>query len=68
MIWKWLNLVTEYLNPDALAGCKDRIITMIPWIQGILVGAAFLLAGGALLELFFGLKMQKFAREKIGMR
>ena len=62
MSWKWLNLVTEYLNPDALAGCKDRIITMIPWVQGILVGAVFLLAGGALLELFFGLQMQKFAR------
>ena len=67
MSWKWLNLVTEYLNPDALAGCKDRIITMIPWIQGILVGAAFLLAGGALLELFFGLKMQKFARFVTGL-
>ena len=67
MSWKWLNLVTEYLNPDALAGCKDRIITMIPWIQGILVGAVFLLAGGALLELFFGLKMQKFARFVTGL-
>ena len=67
MSWKWLNLVTEYLNPDALAGCKDRIITMIPWVQGILVGAVFLLAGGALLELFFGLKMQKYARFVTGL-
>ena len=67
MNWKWLNLVTEYLNPDALAGCKDRILTMNPWIQGILVGAVFLLAGGALLELFFGLKMQKYARFVTGL-
>ena len=67
MSWKWLDLVTGYLNPDALAGCRDSIITMTPWIQGILIGAVFLLAGGALLELFFGLKMQKFARFVTGL-
>lgn len=67
MSWEWLDLVTGYLNPDALIGCKDSITAMSPWLQGILVGAVFLLAGGAVLELFFGLKMQRFARCMAGL-
>ena len=57
-----MNLVTEYLNPDALSECRNRIMQMSIWMQGILVGIVFLLAGCALLELLCGLQMQKYAR------
>lgn len=61
MSWKWMDLVTDYLNPDALGRCRDYIISMSHWAQGILVCAVLLLAGTAFLELLFGLHMQRYA-------
>ena len=61
-----MNLVTDYLNPDALTECRNRIMQMSIWMQGILVGIVFLLAGCALLELLCGLQMQKYARSVTG--
>ena len=66
MIWKWMDLVTEYLNPDALIKYKENIAAMSPWLQGIIIGAVFLLAGCALLELLFALQMGKYARSVVG--
>lgn len=66
MIWKWMDLVTEYLNPDALIKYKENIVAMSPWLQGIVIGAVFLLAGCALLELLFALQMGKYARSVVG--
>ena len=66
MIWKWMGLVTEYLNPDALIKYKENIASMSPWLQGIVIGAVFLLAGCALLELLFALQMGKYARSVVG--
>ena len=66
MIWKWMDLVTEYLNPDALIKYKENIAAMSPWLQGIVIGAVFLLAGCALLELLFALQMGKYARSVVG--
>ena len=67
MSWEWMDLVTDYLNPDALADFRDTIAQMNPWIQGIMVGAVLLLAGTAFLELLSGVNMLKFARFVSGL-
>ena len=67
MSWEWMDLVTEYLNPDALAECRNSILQMSQWEQGVLAGAVFLLAGCALLLLLCGLQMGRYARFVTGL-